>query len=43
MGTGFAWIGSFRHLVVRYKRRVEKLLDFVYLGCVAILLRQSLG
>jgi hypothetical protein len=39
MGTAFAWVGSFRHLVVRYERRVEDFLGFVYLGCVAILLR----
>ncbi len=35
----FAWLGNFRRLVVRYKRRAENYLGFVHLGCMVILLR----
>ena len=38
----FAWLGSFRRLVVRYERRVDNFLGFVHLGCIVILLRQLL-
>ncbi len=34
----FAWLGSFRRLVVRYERRVENYLGLVRLGCIVILL-----
>jgi transposase len=36
----FAWLGNFRRLVVRYKRRVDNFLGFVHLGCIVILLRR---
>ena len=36
----FAWLGSFRRLVVRYKRRADNFLGFAYLGCIIILLRR---
>jgi transposase len=39
----FAWLGSFRRLVVRYERRVDNFLGFVHLACIVILLRQLLG
>jgi len=39
----FAWLESFRCLVVRYERRVDNSLGFVHLECMVILLRQLLG
>src|SRR6185312_1969105 len=38
----FAWLGNFRRLVVRYERFALNYLGFVHLGCILILLRQSL-
>jgi transposase len=38
----FAWLGNFRRLVVRYERHALNYLGFVHLGCILILLRQSL-
>jgi len=38
----FAWLGNFRRLVVRYERHALNYLGFVQLGCILILLRQSL-
>ena len=38
----FAWLGNFRRLVVRYERYALNYLGFVHLGCILILLRQSL-
>lgn len=38
----FAWLGNFRRLVVRYERSALNYLGFVQLGCILILLRQSL-
>jgi transposase len=38
----FAWLGNFRHLVVRYERYALNYLGFVHLGCILILLRQGL-
>ncbi len=38
----FAWLGNFRRLVVRYERHAINYLGFVHLGCILILLRQSL-
>jgi transposase len=38
----FAWLGNFRHLVVRYERHALNYLSFVHLGCILILLRQGL-
>jgi transposase len=38
----FAWLGTFRRLVVRYERSPANFLGFVHLGCILILLRQSL-
>jgi len=35
----FAWLGSFRRLIVRYERRVDNLLGLVHLGCIVILPR----
>ncbi len=40
--AGFAWLGNFRRLVVRYERHVENYRGFVHLGCILILLRQDL-
>ncbi|MGZ3716209.1 MAG: transposase, partial [Ktedonobacterales bacterium] len=37
----FAWLGNFRRLVVRYERHALNYLGFVHLGCILILLRQS--
>ena len=36
----FAWLQSFRRLVVRYERKAENFLGFVHLGCIMILLRR---
>jgi len=36
----FAWLGTFRRLVVRYERHALNYLGFVHLGCALILLRQ---
>ena len=38
----FAWLGNFRRLVVRYERHALNYLGFIHLGCILILLRQSL-
>jgi len=38
----FAWLGDFRRLVVRYERHALNYLGFVQLGCILILLRQSI-
>jgi transposase len=38
----FAWLGTFRRLVVRYERHADNFLGFVHLGCILILLRQDL-
>lgn len=38
----FAWLGTFRRLVVRYERHALNYLGFVHLGCILILLRQGL-
>jgi transposase len=38
----FAWLGNFRHLVVRYEHYLENFLGFVHLGCIVILLRRYL-
>ena len=38
----FAWLGTFRRLVVRYERSAHNYLGFVHLGCILILLRHSL-
>ncbi len=38
----FAWLGSFRRLVVRYERHALNYLGFVHLGGILILLRQGL-
>ncbi len=35
----FAWLGHFRHLLVRHEHHVENYLGFVHLGCRIILLR----
>ena len=35
----FAWVQSFRRLVVRYEYHSENYLGFVHLGCIVILLR----
>jgi transposase len=37
----FAWLGTFRRLVVRYERHALNYLGFVHLGCILILLRQG--
>jgi transposase len=37
----FAWRGHFRRLVVRYARSARNDLGFVHLGCILLLLRQS--
>ena len=37
----FAWLGNFRRLVVRYERHALNYLGFVQLGCILILLRQT--
>jgi transposase len=37
----FAWLGNFRRLVVRYERYALNSLGFVQLGCILILLRQT--
>lgn len=37
----FAWFSNFRRLVVRYERYPLNYLGFVHLGCMLILLRQS--
>jgi hypothetical protein len=39
----FAWLGSFRRLVVRYEYRIDNFLGFVHLGCSVLLLRCLLG
>ena len=38
----FAWLGNFRRLVVRYERHALNFLGFVHLGCILLLLRQTL-
>jgi transposase len=38
----FAWLGTFRRLVVRYERHDTNYLGLVQLGCILILLRQTL-
>jgi transposase len=38
----FAWLGTFRRLVVRYERSPANFLGFVHLGCILILLRRCL-
>jgi len=38
----FAWVQSFRRLVVRYEYHAENFLGFVHLGCIIILLRSYL-
>ena len=38
----FAWLGTFRQLVVRYERYALNYLGFVHIGCILILLRQGL-
>ena len=40
VGRLFAWLGTFRRLVVRYERRALNYLGFVHLGCIRILLRK---
>jgi hypothetical protein len=37
----FAWLQTYRRLVVRYERHSVNVLGFVQLACVLILLRQS--
>ncbi len=39
----FAWLQSFRRLIVRYEHHALNFLGFVQLGCVVILLRRFLG
>lgn len=36
----FAYLGSFRRLVVRYERSAQNFLGFVQLGCIKLLLRR---
>ena len=36
----FAWLYTFRHLVVRYELKPQNFLAFVQLACIFILLRQ---
>ncbi len=36
----FAWLQSFRRLVVRYERHAENFLGMLHLGCCIILLRR---
>jgi transposase len=36
----FAWLGTFRRLVVCYERYALNYLGFVQLGCILILLRR---
>jgi transposase len=38
----FAWLQSFRRIVVRYERHVENFLGFVHLGCIVVYLRRLL-
>ena len=38
----FAWLGSFRHLAVRFDYYVTNYLGFIHLGCILILLRNYL-
>ena len=38
----FAWLQTFRRLVVRYEHDVLNFLGFVHLGCIVILLRRCL-
>ena len=38
----FAWLGTFRRLVVRYERHHTNYLGLVHLACVLILLRHAL-
>lgn len=40
--AGFASLGNFRRLVVRYERYIENYTGFVHRGCILILLRQGL-
>ncbi|MDQ3833842.1 MAG: IS5/IS1182 family transposase, partial [Actinomycetota bacterium] len=37
----FAWLSSFRRLVVRHECRADNFLGFVHLGCIVILLGRS--
>ncbi len=39
----FAWLQSFRRLVVRYEYHLKNFLAMVQLGCIVILLRRVLG
>jgi transposase len=36
----FAWLHTFRRLVIRYERKSENFLGFLHLACTLILLRQ---
>ena len=38
----FAWLQSFRRIVIRYERHAENFLGFVRLGCLVLLLRTLL-
>ncbi|MDI3286584.1 transposase, partial [Polyangium sp. 15x6] len=38
----FAWLQSFRRIVVRYERHAENFLGFVHLGCIVVYLRALL-
>ena len=35
----FAWLVNLRLLVVRYERKADNYLDFMWVGCIIILLR----
>ncbi|MDC3989524.1 hypothetical protein KEG57_54205, partial [Polyangium jinanense] len=39
----FAWLQSFRRMVVRYERYAENFLGFVHLGCIVLYLRALLA
>jgi transposase len=38
----FAWLQSFRRIVIRYERHAENFLGFVHLGCLVLFLRKLL-
>ena len=37
-----AWLQNYRRILTRHERKAQNYLGFVHLGCILILLRQSL-
>lgn len=38
-----AWLHNFRRIVTRWEYKVQNYLGFIHLGCIRILLKQSLN